>query len=87
MTNWSPREVMGPIKYLKFKIRRWVRVSSVPEWVSKAEGDYYKGFQKKYGHRPYDEEKVFVGENLKYKVKFVAISQGEIMTMYYVKIK
>lgn len=78
---------MGPVRYLLFKLRFWVKVSTFPDWVYEAEQDYYEGFLDKYGQRPYDKEKEFVGNSLRYKVKYVTVSQGQIQPTYYVKIK
>lgn len=87
MTDWNPREVLGPIGYIKFKLRFWVEVPTVPEWVKKAEQSYYRDFVEKYGHRPYNQQKEFSGDSLRYKLKFIAVSQGKIETEYYAKIK
>lgn len=70
MTEWNPREEMGPFWYLLFKMRLWVRVDTVPEWVDEASRVYFRGYQDKYGHRPYDEQKVFTGNSLRYKIEF-----------------
>jgi uncharacterized protein VirK/YbjX len=87
MTDWNPGDVLGTLGYLKFKLRLWVEVPTVPEWVRDAEQSYYTGFVEKYGHRPYDQEKEFVSDNLKYKVRFIAVAQGRIEAEYYAKIK
>jgi hypothetical protein len=89
MVEWDPRDVMGTIQYAKFKIGMWVEVDPPPSWVSNAADDYYRDYCDDYGHRPYDEEKAFIGHSLKYKVEYR--NQGEygrkIRRIYYAKIK
>lgn len=88
MTDWHPRREMSVFDYLRFKLRRWVEVSTLPEWVYEANEGYYEGFIEKYGHRPYDVEKVYTGSNLEYKVFYKTVSlPGGIEEEYYVKIK
>jgi hypothetical protein len=87
MVTWDPKEELGPIRYLLFKIGMWVSVDTVPDWVSNAEQEYYQGIRDKYGHRPYDETKVFVGDSLKYCVEFENYYGRKIRTNYQVKIK
>jgi hypothetical protein len=87
MVDWNPREEMSPLRYLKFKLRRWTRVSTVPKWVHEAGKEYYNGYQEKHGNRPYDVEKVFTGDSLRYRIYYKAVSQGKIEPVYYVRIK
>lgn len=87
MTDWDPKDAMGPLSYLKFKFRGWVHVNSVPEWVQEATRDYYRGYQDKYGQRPYDVSKDFFGDSLQYRVKYVTVAQGKVEPEYYVKIR
>ncbi len=76
MTDWDPKDAMGSLSYLKFKLHGWVQLSSVPEWVQEAARDYDGGYQNKYGQRPYDMSKDFYGDSLPYRVKY------EIVTDY-----
>jgi hypothetical protein len=47
----------------------------------------FRRYIEKYGHRPYDVEKVYTGDSLEYKIFYKAIAQGEIEEQYYVRIK
>jgi hypothetical protein len=80
---------MGRIQYAKFKAGRWVEVDPPPDWVASAAKDYHRNFTEKYGHRPYNEQKVFTGDSLKYRVEYR--NKGEygrkIRKVYYAKIK
>lgn len=87
MAEWDPKDVMGPIQYLKFKLGFWVQVPSLPNWVYNAHEGYYEGFIEKYGHRPYGQEKQYTGENLEYKIHYWSEKQGEIETDYYTRVK
>ncbi|WP_353635662.1 hypothetical protein ABSL23_17350 (plasmid) [Halobacterium sp. NMX12-1] len=88
MTEWNPRDEMGSLEYLKFKLGKWVEVTTLPDWVNEAHAGYYEGYIEKYGHRPYDVEKVYTGDNLKYKIVYKPGSrQGEVEDEYYTKIK
>ena len=87
MTDWNPKEEMGWFQYLKFKNRRWVEVDTLPDWVHEANDGYFRGYVEKYGHKPYDEEKYYTGDSLKYKIYYNAVAQGDIRTEYYVKLK
>jgi hypothetical protein len=87
MAEWDPRKEMGPLLYLLFKCHIWVSVDTVPEWVKAAEKEYYHRFQDEYGHRPYDQMKVFVGNSLKYRVTFETVEQGKVRPSYEVKLK
>jgi len=87
MVDWNPKEEMGFFQYIKFKLGRWVQVDTLPEWVYEANDGYYEGFIDKYGHRPYDQEKYYTGDSLKYKIYYKTIAQGEIEEQYYVRIK
>ena len=84
-TDWDPKDAMGLLSCLKF--RGWVHVNSVPEWVQEATRDYYRGYQNKYGQRPYDVSKDFSGDSLQYHIKYVTVSQGKVEPEYYVKIR
>jgi hypothetical protein len=88
MVDWNPKEEMGFLKYAKFKLGRWVQVDSLPEWVKEANDGYYEGYVDKYGHRPYNEEKYYTGNSLKYKIYYNTESMpGGIKPEYYVKLK
>ncbi len=88
MVDWSPKEEMGPLAYLRFKLGRWVRVSTLPEWVYEANDGYYEGYREKYGKRPYDVEKVYTGDSLEYKIHYKTVgAPGDIREEYYVRIK
>lgn len=87
MVEWDPREEMGPLSYLLFKLRIWVSVDTVPEWVKTAEREYFNGYRKKYGHRTYDQTKIFVGDSLKYRVTFETVGQGQVRPSYEVRLK
>jgi hypothetical protein len=87
MTEWDPRQELGPYNYLKFKLGLWVEISSLPRWVSNAHDGYYEGFIDKYGHRPYDIEKVYTGENLEYKIYYEPVKQGVVEKKYYTRVK
>ena len=87
MVDWDPREEMDLIGYLKFRTGRWVEVDTVPDWVLDAHDGYWEGYVSDYGHKPYDEEKIYTGDNLQYRVFHKAVSQGDIRTELYVRIK
>lgn len=78
---------MGFIGYLKFKMGSWVEVETLPDWVFDANEGYYQGFIDKYGHRPYDEDKVYSGDPLEYKIYYETIGQGKIRDRYYARVK
>jgi hypothetical protein len=88
MVDWDPKDEMGMFQYLKFKLGMWVQVPTLPEWVYEANKGFYEGYTKKYGQRPYDVEKVYTGDNLKYKIYYKTGSMpGGIEEEYYAKIK
>lgn len=88
MTDWDPRDEMSTWQYLKFKLGRWVQVDTLPEWVYDANDGYYQGFIDKYGHRPYDVEKVYRGDSLEYKIYYKTVSMpGGIKEEYYARLK
>ncbi len=87
MSEWDPLEEMRPHEYLLFKLRRWVSVGTVPEWVKTAEREYFDGYREKYGNRPYDQTKVFVGDSVKYRVTFEPALGGGVKPTYEVKLK
>jgi len=87
MTDWNPKEKMGLLGYLKFKLGKWVRVSSPPNWVFEANDGYYEGYIEKYGRRPYDVEKIYVGDSLEYKIYYKTVGQGQIGEEYYARLK
>ena len=87
MSEWDPLEEMRPHEYLLFKLRRWVSVEMVSEWVDEAAKGYYDGYRDKYGHRLYDEEKVFTGDSLKYRVNYHNDRGRKIKPVFEVRIK
>lgn len=87
MVDWNPRDHMSLWGYLIFKLGKWVRVKSLPEWVIDANDGYYEGYIDKYGQRPYDVEKVYTGGSLEYKIYYKTIGQGKIRDVYYTRIK
>lgn len=87
MVDWDPREEMSHMEYVKFKTGRWVEVDTVPEWVHNAHDGYWESYVNDYGHKPYDEEKIYNGDNLQYKIFHRAVAQGDIRTEYHVRIK
>ncbi|WP_152418849.1 hypothetical protein [Natronorubrum sulfidifaciens] len=88
MVDWNPRDEMGLLRYLKFKLGSWVQVSTLPEWVHKANAGYYEGYIEKYGQRPYNVEKIYTGNSLKYKIFYKTVgAPGRIEEEYYTKIK
>jgi hypothetical protein len=87
MTGWDPREEMGLLTYyFEFKMGQWVQVDTVPDWVLNAHEGYWPGFVEKYGHKPYNQEKIYNGDSLQYRV-FHNETGGDIRTEYYVRIK
>lgn len=70
MVDWHPRENMGVVNHLKFKMGSWVEVDTLPQWVYDAHDGYYEGYVEKYGQHPYEEGKVYVGDSLKYKIYY-----------------
>ena len=88
MTDWNPKKQMSVWQYVKFKLGYWVQVDTLPQWVKNANEGYYEGYVDKYGCRPYDVEKVYTGDSLKYKVYYRTVSwPGGIKTEYYTRIK
>jgi len=64
MTDWHPRDHMGPLAYLWFKLGRWAEVDTVPEWVQQASdppGKYQISVDGSV-------DAVFTGDNLQYKI-------------------
>ena len=83
MVEWDPKEEMGPFSYLKFKLRYWVEVESLPDWVEQAHEKDTRDVRLDTGF-----EKVYRGESLKYRV--VHKTRGRKVppeTTYYVKIR
>lgn len=87
MTSWDPKDEMGLLDYMKFKLGMWVEVDTLPKWVYEANDGYYEGFIDKYGRRPYDEEKVYTGNSLEYKIYYKTVAQGKIQEEYYARVK
>jgi len=87
MIKWNPKEELNILNYIKFKLRFWVQVSSIPNWVKNASKKYFQNFQDKYGHRPYDQVKIFYGNNLKYKIIYEMSGHSRIEEKKYIKIK
>jgi hypothetical protein len=83
---WDPREEMSAWQYLKFKLRRWVEVDSIPEWVEEASNP-----PKKTNIPPNGSvEATFTGDNLLYKVRTHRLPRGAgtyTREKYFVKIK
>lgn len=86
MTEWSPRAELGMLAYYgRFKRRKWCEVSSFPEWVLDNPPTYTEGRElSREGGRTYHEREFWVGDNLKYMVKWrkVANKKHEIEGMY-----
>lgn len=88
MVDWNPKSEMGLLGYMRFKLGKWVQVSTLPEWVCEANEGYYEGFVAKYGHRPYDVEKIYTGDSLEYKIFYKTVSvPGGIEEEFYTRIK
>lgn len=87
MVDWDPKDELGLIGNFKFKLGRWVQVSSLPKWVEEANEGYYEGYIDKYGQRPYNVEKTYTGKSLEYKIYYKGIAQGKIDEEYYVRLK
>lgn len=67
MVDWEPRDHMSLYQYLKFKLRMWVTVDTVPDWVKNASDPPPKP---QLHLDKYVVEK-FHGDSLKYKVKTI----------------
>lgn len=88
MVSWTPRNELGIYQYLKFKLGLWVETPTLPDWVHEANDGYYEGYIEKYGQRPYDVEKVYTGDSLKYKIYYKTVgAPGRIEEEYYVKLR
>ena len=88
MVDWDPREEMGILTYyFKFKAGAWVKVDTVPDWVLDAHDGYWEAFVEDYGHKPYDQEKIYNGDSLQYRIFHNAVSQGDIRTEFYVRLR
>jgi len=87
MVDWSPKEVMGPLAYyLRFKLRFWTQVDSVPQWVQ-SKHDRFVSEHKRKHDRPYEYSKVFVGDSLKYKIVRKSYGRKSVEINYYTKIR
>lgn len=83
MTEWHPREAMGPLRYLRFKFGFWARASTVPNWVERKAST-----QVQHSIPVGSDEQVYVGDSLLYKVHIKYIGQKvDIEYTYYIKIK
>lgn len=85
MAPWEPKEAMTTVSYLKFKAGRWAKVDSLPDWVTKNDPTYTEG--RALSHeidRAYYEKEIWVGDNLKYMMKWEPIAQKdlELVGMY-----
>lgn len=69
MTDWSPEDAMGPIRWVLFKLGFWARVDSVPRWVEKAYEDERETWGKWADGIERGRQFVFTGSSLKYRVK------------------
>lgn len=78
---------MGPLRYLKFKLRLWAKASNVPEWVRKASGRFHEQYREKHGQPPDGVVKEFSGDSLRYEVKYRVTGRKNTSRRYRVKIK
>lgn len=89
MSSWEPKEAMTTTSYLKFKAGRWAKVNSLPNWVTNNEPTHTKGRVLSYeSDRAYHEKEIWVGESLKYMMKWEAVAQKDLELIgMYAKIK
>lgn len=72
MTDWHPRNHMGALAYLWFKLGRWAEVETVPEWVQQASDPIKKTDIPVNG----SVEAVFTGDSLEYLVRTKRLPRG-----------
>jgi len=72
MTDWHPRDHMGLLNYVWFKLGGWATVSTVPKWVHEASNPPRKTNIPPNGAV----EAVFTGDSLKYKIRTKRIPRG-----------
>lgn len=89
MSDWNPRNVMSLPSYIKFKARMWARVDTLPDWVTSNDPTYTEGRTLSYeSDRAYHEKEVWVGENLKYMMKWESVAQKDLdLVGMYAKVK
>lgn len=72
MTDWDPRDYMGPLAYLWFKLGGWAEVETVPKWVQQASDPLKKTDIPANG----SVEAVFTGDSLEYLTRTKRLPQG-----------
>jgi hypothetical protein len=72
MVDWDPKEQMGSLSYLWFKLGRWVEVETVPKWVLNVSDPPKKTNIPLNG----SVEAIFTGDRLEYKVITKRLPRG-----------
>lgn len=72
MPDWNPKEHMGLLSYLWFKLGGWVKVDTVPTWVREASNPPNKTKIPPKG----SVEAIFTGDSLEYKIKTKRLPRG-----------
>ncbi len=80
---------MTAVSYLKFKAGLWASVDDLPDWVMNSEPTSTEGRALSHeGDRTYYEKEVWVGESLKYMMKWKAVAQKDLKLIgMYAKLK
>jgi hypothetical protein len=72
MVNWDPKDHMGLLSYLRFKLGRWVVVDTVPKWVLDASNPPKKTDIPANG----SVEATFAGDSLEYRITTKRLPRG-----------
>jgi hypothetical protein len=75
--------------YLKFKAGAWAKVDDLPDWVTNNDPTYTEGRALSHeSDRTYYEKEIWVGESLKYMMKWEPVAQKDLeLVGMYAKIK
>lgn len=80
MPDWNPRDELGYFDYhFRFKLGGWCQVDSLPDWIHSNPPTYTKGRKLAIdGERAYHEREIWVGNNLKYLMKWIPQAQNDL---------
>lgn len=88
MGGWDPREEMGLLRYLKFKLRFVGTGIDAARMGAEGQRRILRGVHRKIWPSTLDVEKVYTGDSLEYKIYYRTVgAPGEIEEEYYTRIK